>query len=164
MQINSVWNLKRHFQKEASLLLVLPAKSDCSWSNTNNHRVSHPWFLKQWGQFCWLSKILARPFLEPGRPESKFLCDSNAFCMLHLSLCLLRCRFFPTPLKCQTVLKPHLIWLLAPFVSFILFCHCPKARRSLGQWLCLVFGTISFTEHLYVHLWCRITNNKNRTA
>ena len=100
---------------------------------------------------------------EHGLLASKFLCGCSVFCMLYLFISLLDRLFLPL-WKSQTVLKPHLIWFSAPFVPLRLFCHCPKAKRSLGQWPCLVFGTVSFTEHLYVHLWCHITNNKNRTA
>lgn len=57
----------------------------------------------------------------------------------------------PPPLTGQVELNPHLIRPSVPFVCLI-FCHCPEANRSLGQWSCLVFGTVSFPGHLYAHL------------
>lgn len=61
------------------------------------------------------------------------------------------------------VLNPHLIWPSIPFVCLI-FCHCPKAKSSLGQWSCLVLGTVSFPGHLYAHIRWHITNNKSCAA
>lgn len=59
------------------------------------------------------------------------------------------------------VLNLRLIWPSIPFVCLI-FCHCPKAKSSLEQWSCLVFGTVSFPGYLYAHLCWHITNNKSR--
>lgn len=147
--------------------MPLLTKSDCSWSKANNRTFSPPLVFillnNRRASFPWLSDIIPSPFL--GAWAAGLKVPLRLRCILHV-VPLHQPTGLPVPpaLKSQTVLKPHLIWLSASFVPLRLFCHCPKANRSLGQWPRLVFGTISFTEHLYVHLWCHITNNKNRTA
>lgn len=141
--------------------MPLLTKSDCSWAKANNHTFSPSLVFALW--FPWFSEIIPSPFL--GARAAGLHVPLWLQCILHAAP-LHQSAGPPVPptLKKPNSTNPTSSGSLAAFVPLRLFCHCPKAKRSLGQWPCLVFGTVSFTEHLYVHLWCHITNNKNRTA
>lgn len=93
-------------------------------------------------------------------PNLSQLIPVGPLVMLTLSLSLLATHSSPSDRPNGTKPSPH---LALHFLCLSDSLHCPKAKSSLGQWSCLVFGTVSFPGHLYAHLRWHITN-KSRTA